>query len=256
MPNPDDTERLLDRLDALLRTPAELPKSAPRDADAIDRAQHRSPALGRLRPDGLTGHEPSLSAERTIPPALELLCTPDTRDLAVHTLVRLGDASIPALLDLFHDEDRHIRQAAAWAIARIRDRRVTVKIIRVAHWTYDAASHSDDPHALPALLEALTVGSRPTRFGVALALGRLADKGLKSTRALSELIELLNDPYPLARIGGAWALGRSGSEAAVPHLAVALYDIDALVGRIAAGALAQIGTEEALTLLTAWRAAR
>src|SRR5574341_807493 len=201
MTTPDDIERLLDRLDGLLHSETDLPPAhKPPMAPPIDRTKRRAPSLGSQAVAGLSGQEPALSAGRTIPLALDALHAPDTRDLALHTLVKMGDAAIPSLLGLLQDRDHHLRQSAAWGIARIRDRSILHKLIRVAHWTYDYVSHPEDPHAIPALLEALMVGNHPTRLGVAVALGKMADQGAISPRALPELLELLNDSYPLVRI--------------------------------------------------------
>jgi HEAT repeat protein len=254
MTTPDDIEYLLDRLDQLLHAAVEIPPAPKRPVEPpMDRTKRRAPALGSQPRGTCSGQEPALSAGRTIPLALEALRVPDTRDLALHSLVKLGDTAIPSLLGLLHDQDHHLRQSAAWGISRIRDRGILHKLVRAAHWTFHYVSHPEDPHAVPALLEALAVGSRPTRLGVAVALGRLAEQGVSRPRVLPELLELLNDPYPLARIGAAWALGRLGAAAAAPYLAMALYDIDALVGRIAAESLARIGSADALAAVEAWR---
>lgn len=241
----DDIERVLDRLDRLLRQPAaDLPP--PARSTPPEPRKGAAPGLSSTHHPVHSGSEPALSADRVVIEAVAALRVPELRDVALNTLTRAGDAAIPAVLLLLHDPDRQIRQIAAIATARIRDRRILPQLVRVAHWTFNYASAPRDPHAVPALLEALVVGSPPTRVGVAIALGRLAQQNVPVARAVPELIELLNDPYPLVRMAAVWALGCVADPATAPHLSISLYDLDPLVRRLAADALTGIGTPEAL----------
>ncbi len=197
-----------------------------------------APALGGdHRPR--SGDEPQLSAARLVGRVLDVLRAPDApfeaRQAAGASLARLGPNAIPHLLGLMHDDDPLIRRAAARALGLIADRCVTGRLVKAAHWTYQAVQAADDPRTVPDLLAAFVIGSRPTRVAVAAALGRLGDR-----RAVPELIEALGDDALLPRLAALDALGRIGAPEAVPHLTDALEDPDHTVRSAAADALAQI----------------
>jgi HEAT repeat protein len=191
-----------------------------------------APRLGGGRA-WITGNEPRLSLDALLPQALDLLRQSESRDQAVAALLRLGDAAVPALLDLLHDADPPVRHAAAWALGRLRDRASARALIRAVEWTTPFAH--GDPAALSDLLRALRAGSRPTRVAVMVALGRLGD-----ARAAPDLIEQLGSDYLLGRLAAIWALGRSGDSSAIPHLADALEDPDPLLRQCAAAAIETI----------------
>jgi HEAT repeat protein len=193
-----------------------------------------APRLGGDRGQ-INGTEPRLSLNLILPEALEMLRQPDRRDEAVAALVRLGDAAIPALLDLMHDPERPVRHAAAWAVGRLRDRSSAHALIRAAEWTTPLANTGGDSPAIQALLQALRIGSRPTRVAVMVALGRIGER-----RVLPDLLEQLGDDYSLGRLAAIWALGRIGDPVALPHLADALEDPDPLLHSCAAAAIAEI----------------
>lgn len=195
-----------------------------------------APGLGGGRAR-ITGNEPRLSLDALLPQALDLLRRPESRDQAVAALLRLGDAAVPALLDLLHDADPPVRHAAAWALGRLRDRASARALIRAAEWTTPFAS--GDPAALGDLLRALRVGSRPTRVAVTVALGRLGNP-----RAAPDLIEQLGGDYQLGRLAAIWALGRIGDSSAIPHLADALEDPDPLLRQCAAAAIETIRVQD------------
>jgi HEAT repeat protein len=190
-----------------------------------------APQLGGDR-GRITGAEPRLSLNAILPQALDLLRQPESRDQAVTALLRLGDAAVPALLDLLHDPDPPVRHAAAWAVGRLRDRSSARALIRAAEWTTPYAHAQGDPAASGALIRALRVGSRPTRVMVMVALGRLGDR-----RAIPDLLEQIGGDYLLGRLAAIWALGRIGGSETIPHLADALDDPDPLLRSCAAAAI-------------------
>jgi HEAT repeat protein len=203
-----------------------------------------SPRLGGDR--ARSGDEPQLSTEQTLAAAFEALRRADLRHRALNALIRLGDAAVPALLDALHNPEREVRQAAAQALARVVDPRAARKLTRAADWTYRRLLPDAPPGALPDLLEAFEVGSRPTRAAVAVALGRLRDD-----RALPALLEALDGDSLLVRLAAVRALGVIAAPDAVPFLADALYDPEPAVSRLAAEALERIDTPEARTALSA-----
>src|SRR5947199_5449282 len=120
MPMSDATQRLLDSLDHLLNVPPEPPSAQPAEDDSGGKPETRpphSPMLGGGQ-QRLSGNEPTLSAEKTLPLALDALYDPEVRDRAVSALIRLRDAAIPSLLGLMHDDDPDVRRGASWALAQ------------------------------------------------------------------------------------------------------------------------------------------
>lgn len=209
-----------------------------------------SPILGGDRA-GRSGMEPQLSTAQTLALALDALREPDTRDAAVGLLLQIGDTAIPALLDLLHDDNMRVRQASAWTIGRIKDRRLARGLLRAVEWSYPdvQAAQEGSPHAFSNLLNALLVGRRASRVAAAVGLGRSG-----SMRAVPDLIEALNDEYLLARLAAMWALGQLADPAAVPHLADGLYDPDPAIQQAAAAALTRINTPPARAAVEAWQA--
>jgi len=248
-------QRLLTSLDDLLfleaEPPAEVsaPPSEPQPQGFETRAVVLAPMLGGDQPS-LTGNEPALNADKTLPMAVEALHDPDFRERATRTLIRLGDSAVPALLSMMHDDDPEVRHAASWAVGQIADRRLAVRLRRGANWTYHALTEPHNQHLVARLVDALLYGSRESAVASAVALGRL-----RGRRALTELTEALNDPYPLIRLAALWALGQIGAEESIPHLADALYDPDHTIVRVAADALRSIGSPGALAAISLWQMA-
>jgi HEAT repeat protein len=183
----------------------------------------------------ITGQEPRLDFATTLALALDLLRQSENRAQAVAVLIRLGDAAVPALLNLLHDDDPPVRHAAAWALGRLRDRASARALIHAAEWTTAFVQAPGDASAVTVLLDALRVGSRPTRVAVIIALGRLGN-----ARALPDLFEQLGSQYQLSRVAAIWALSRIGDRRAIPYLADILDDPDRLLRDCAAAGLEAI----------------
>ena len=196
---------------------------------------------------GRTGSEPQLDAARTLAQAADALHHPETRAIAQRTLAALGDAALPVLMSLLHDDDPNVRAAAAATLARLRDARLVRDLMRAAQWSSAYARTPDDPAAVNSLIHALRIGRNASRVAAAVALGRIG-----AVRAIPDLLEALNEQYLLARMAAIWALGEIGAAEAVPLLADALYDPDPAVARLAAGAVYAVGGEAAEAALGAW----
>jgi HEAT repeat protein len=70
----------------------------------------------------------------------------------------------------------------------------------------------------------------------------LKELGAAARAALPALVNALRDPDPRVRMGAAQVLGAVGDSGAVPALAAALGDTNLIFARLAAQALARIGT--------------
>jgi hypothetical protein len=255
----DAIQRLLESLDDLLSVDPQPNADAPEPqpptekqptTGVLEGRPSHSPMLGGDS-QRLTGNEPALNADKTLPMALNALHDPEVRDRAARTLIQLGDGAVPSLLGQMHDDDPDVRQLASWALGQIADRRLAHRLRRGAHWTYHALQEPHDGRLTSKLIDALRFGSRESAVASAVALGRL-----RSSRALPDLTEALNDSYPLIRLAAIWALGQIGSADSVEHLADALYDPDSTIARVAADALRALDTPDALVALHVWQVER
>ena len=142
-------------------------------------------------------------------------------DIALQTLLEIGDPAVPLLREALNDKDQHVRISAAKALAAL-------------------GFYSD---ALPTLTQSLSATDGATRHRAAVAL---ADIGPPANVALSDLESALSDPAPRVRAAAAWALGRIGKAAApaIPALSNVLGDRpnqEENVRNAAAWALGEIG---------------
>lgn len=200
-------------------------------------SQRQIPGLGGDR--ARHAYTPALGSERTLERVLTILrdeqASPQDQEAAAQALSRLGEAAIPALLDLLHEPESYVRRAGARALALIRDKRSLKKLIRSAHWTYRTLTEESPGEAYSHLSDALLAGSVPTRVAVAVALGRLGER-----RAIPELLEVANMEHPLVRMAALHALGKLGDAGIRLHLSDALDDPDPAVRLVAAEALSAI----------------
>ena len=152
--------------------------------------------------------------DAAVPALIEVLGDqrPEVRQGAAKLLEQIGDAAVPALIKALDDQRSEVRQAVAGALERIGD---------VA--------------AVPALIKALDDQRSEVRQAVAGALERIGD-----VAAVPALIKALNDQQPTVRRGAAEALGRIGDPAAVPALNKARDDLCPPVRWGAAEALGRI----------------
>ncbi|MBN1563818.1 MAG: HEAT repeat domain-containing protein [Anaerolineae bacterium] len=131
---------------------------------------------------------------------------------------------------LLEDSDWRVRRTAARILGELKDRRTTRYLI-------DALHDKDSD----------------VRYEVARALGDLGDP-----RAIEPLTAALSDIDPRVRRYAIMALGAMKVPAAVAPLAALLNDthrgVTERICDVAALALEQIGTEEALAAVAAWRA--
>jgi hypothetical protein len=133
-----------------------------------------------------------------------------TRELALRTIVRIGDDSaVPALVEALKDPEPAVRRAAAYGLGMFRA-----------------------TEALPALLSARLDPDVEVRDTVTLALGLM-----RVRRATRPLTELLRDSQRRVREQAAHSLGTLGCPEAVPYLIPLLEDKQGWVRYNAAMAL-------------------
>lgn len=128
-----------------------------------------------------------IADQRAVPALLDELCGNDTwvRVAATGSLIRMGEAAVPGLVDGLGHEDKNVRRAAAKALGKIG---------------------TQDPAALRALSAALLDVDSGVRRFAAEALGRLGDAS-----HVAVLAEVLADADADARIAAFKALGKIGT---------------------------------------------
>jgi HEAT repeat protein len=167
---------------------------------------------------------------------------------AAKALVEIGPRSVPALFELFKDDEQSSHLAAAGVLRAIgpailasiveRLKDPDRRIRRGAAQTI-AKFGGEAKNAVPALLVALNEAVLRS-----YVVSALAEIGTESKPAVPQLTKLLNDDSYAVRDGAIRALGEIGPEAktAVPALAYLLKDSDETIRCTAALVLGKIGT--------------
>jgi HEAT repeat protein len=169
---------------------------------------------------------------------------------AAKALVEIGPPAVPALFELFKDDQQTSDLAAAGVLRAIGpailasvverlkdpDRRIRGGAAQTI-----AKFGGEAKNAVPALLVVLNNADPGLRSYV---LSALAEIGAESKPAVPQLTKLLNDDSYAVRDGAIRALGEIGPEArtAVPALAFLLEDSDETIRCTTALALGKIGT--------------
>ncbi|MEB3178243.1 MAG: HEAT repeat domain-containing protein [Nostocaceae cyanobacterium] len=190
-------------------------------------ANHQNVVVRRAAAKTLT-----IIADPTSVPALlhSFLNDEDTvvKGSSAGALARVGEASVPALLDILaspkHPED--IKGHAAWALAFIGS---------------EAAEH---------LYKALNSDSVDVRCAVIGAIAHVAQEQ-SDEKSCNILVSALTDPEAIIRTEAASALGQVNYPPAVPHLILALKDSDVEVRKAAVSSLGKLGDSTAIKPLEA-----
>jgi len=192
--------------------------------------------------------------------------------------------ALPGLIRCLHGDDWQLREEAAIALGRSRDRRATAALVEtlrdysgdhaVQELAAQALGEIGDPDAIPALLEAVEKGDESTHAAARQALARIpgaieavnaaltSGSALRRRAAVDALPAIgggssvgavaarLGDVNPDVRQAAARALGEIKAESAPAHLARALDDPDFEVRAEAAGAAGALPEESGYPLLT------
>lgn len=181
---------------------------------------------------------------------------------AAWALGEIGDRSaVPALLEALKDEDGLVRREAAVALAWLRDKDAVpglLEALRDKDWRVRKAAAETlgwiGQPAVEGLLEVLNDSSINVRRVVVEALGRI-----RHAAAVPRLVAALRDDSPEVRAAAVESLGWIRDAQAVAGLIEALEDTARLkqderrVCDLAASALEQIATIEALVAVNEWR---
>ena len=177
--------------------------------------------------------------------------TPEMRAASARTLGMIGDKrAIKALTLVLRDERYFVRQQAAFALGQMGDSAV-VLLLEMAgssapstrEAAIEALGSTNSTRATDRVIEALTDPNANVRSAAARALG-----GTASDRAVQPLLQLLRDESSVLRGQAASSLARLGS-LAIPGLISSLKDSRPSVRQLAASALGDIGSKEAVAPL-------
>jgi bilin biosynthesis protein len=194
----------------------------------------------------------SLIEDSTAVPALlhAFLHDPDTvvHGSAVGALARIGEVSVPALLEIIADPSHPetTKGHAAWALAFVGAEAAEHLYRAMAHESIDvrcavvsAISHvaqaKDESKACEILVSSLTDPAAMIRNEAAAALGQV-----NYAPAIPHLIETCQDSDPDVRKAAVSSLGKVGDAAAIPTLEAALQDPVTVVQVLAKVALQQL----------------
>ena len=180
---------------------------------------------------------------------------PDTCMLIIDSLAEIGDErDVEALLDLLHNQNEKIREAAVRALGKIGGARAIDPLLALLRSDPDnevrasaaeALGKIGDAHALNGLLASLADNEEWVQYrAVAALIGFGAS-------ALDPLLFLLTRGLPSVRARAAWALGRVGDPRAYEPLAHALHEKNPDLRKSAAEALGHLGDARAMEPLNA-----
>jgi HEAT repeat protein len=173
---------------------------------------------------------------------------PEMRAVAAHALGVIGDArATKPLLQLLRDERYFVREQAAFALGQMGNGAVEA-ILEMANASQPATREAaiealgrfDLPQALARINEATTDANASVRTAAVKALGQTG-----SERAVAPLMALLRDESSAMRAQAATSLAKLG-DVALPSLTGALKDNRPLVRQLAAEALGDIGSKQAV----------
>jgi bilin biosynthesis protein len=144
----------------------------------------------------------------------------------VGALARIGEASVPALLDILaHDHPESTKGHAAWALAFI------------------------GAQAKEHLYREMTSDAPEVRTAVVGAIAKVAQEDPEEKAAFTYLIQALSDDTAMVRSEAAIALGNLAYHPALPPLIALLQHSDLESRRAAALALMKIGNPDAIPAL-------
>ena len=164
-------------------------------------------------------------------------------DEIAEALLSIGDEAVPHLLHMLLDEDASRRRGAVWALGVLRDSAASPALVTalndadplVRRDAAQALQRVRDASAVPSLILALQDETSLVRNAAANALAHMG------ASAVPELLRMMHNQDPNARRIAIGVLGRVGDMSALPDLVPCLQDEDSDVRAMAVTALGQIG---------------
>ncbi len=176
---------------------------------------------------------------------------PESRAAAAHALGVIADArAIKSLTHLLKDERYFVRQEAAFALGQMGEGAID-QLLEIANSSVPATRESaiealgnfKSPRSITKLIEALSDSNASVRSAAVKALGET-----QSPAAVTPLLVLLRDESGALKSQAAAALARLGP-VALPSLVSSLKDNRPSIRQLAAEALGDIGSKEAVAPL-------
>lgn len=147
------------------------------------------------------------------------------RDLAVQSLIKMGNEAVPLLIDALQTQDLNLLPYYQQILARIpSSTSILIKSLAIAHpltrgRIAEVFAINKDKSAIPALLEALNGEYFTVRSRAALALGNIGDE-----RVIPDLLAILKDKEVEVRIAACTALGKFNDSATFDDITNVLLD--------------------------------
>lgn len=147
------------------------------------------------------------------------------RDLAVQSLIKMGNEAVPLLIDALQTQDLNLLPYYQQILARIpSSTSILIKSLATAHpltrgRIAEVFAINKDKSAIPALLEALNGEYFTVRSRAALALGNIGDE-----RVIPDLLAILKDKEVEVRIAACTALGKFNDSATFDDITNVLLD--------------------------------
>ncbi len=176
---------------------------------------------------------------------------PESRAAAAHALGVIADPrAIKSLTLLLKDERYYVRQEAAFALGQMGEGAID-QLLETANSSAPATRESaiealgnfKSPRSISKLIEALSDSNASVRSAAVKALGET-----QSPAAVTPLLALLRDESGALKSQAAAALARLGA-VALPSLVSSLKDNRPSIRQLAAEALGDIGSKEAVAPL-------
>jgi HEAT repeat protein/WD40 repeat protein len=187
---------------------------------------------------------------RSVRPLLVLgLHEPHVKYLTSKSILDMGEASVPALLEILDDSDAGLVLEAVVLLGRLRERKgvkplvllIERSVAAVRAHAAEALGQIGDTHAAPVLARLLQDRDLGVRVNAAAALAKMP-----SLTVLRQLLQALSDADADVRVEVVQALGEVGSAEAAEPLAALLSSTDAAERAAVAEALGKLGDPRAV----------
>ena len=198
-----------------------------------------------------------------VPPVVDILRSPreGDRERAARVLSRIGAPSVDSLIGVLQEKgtEPEMRASAAYALGVIGDKRaissLTLLLRDERYFVRQQAARALSQMGEAALDQLFEMADSSTASTREVAIEALGSSG-SSTRAIDRVVGALADSNPNVRAAAVRALGESGSERAVAPLLTLMRDESSTMRSQASVSLARLGPVALPKLVAALRDSR